>query len=78
MAARLRGVQRRTAVQGDHDLNRYTRAQVIIKDPKVAALRITGMFRTGDIQRFGRTIAAILPVRPVKRDADTYELVAGS
>ena len=57
-------------------LNRYTRAQVVIKDPKVAALRITGMFRTGDIQRFGRTIAAVLPVRLLKRDADTYELVA--
>lgn len=58
-------------------LNRYTRAQIVIKDPKVAALRITGMFRTGDIQRFGRTIAAVLPVRLVKRDADTYELVGG-
>jgi transmembrane sensor len=56
-------------------LNRYTRAQVVIKDPKVAALRITGMFRTGDIQRFGRTVAAVLPVRLIKRDADTYELV---
>jgi transmembrane sensor len=57
-------------------LNRYTRAQVVIKDPKVATLRITGMFRTGDVQRFGRTIAAVLPVRLIKRDADTYELVA--
>jgi transmembrane sensor len=57
-------------------LNRYTRAQVVIKDPKVAALRITGMFRTGDVQRFGRTIAAVLPVRLLKRDANTYELVA--
>lgn len=57
-------------------LNRYTRAQVVIKDPKVASLRITGMFRTGDIQRFGRTVAAVLPVHLIQRDANTYELVA--
>lgn len=57
-------------------LNRYTRAQIVIKDPKVAALRITGVFTTGDIQRFGRSVAEVLPVRMVARDADTYELVS--
>ena len=57
-------------------LNRYTRAQVVIKDPKVAALRITGVFKTGDIERFGRSVSQVLPVRMVARDADTYELVS--
>jgi transmembrane sensor len=57
-------------------LNRYTRAQIVIKDPKVAALRITGLFRTGDAVRFGRNVAQVLPVKLVARDADTYELVA--
>jgi transmembrane sensor len=44
-------------------LNRYTRAQIVIKDPKVAALRITGVFKTGDIERFGRSVSQVLPVR---------------
>jgi len=57
-------------------LNRYTCARIVIKDPKVAALRITGVFKTGDIKRFGRSISLVLPVKMVARDADTYELVA--
>jgi transmembrane sensor len=57
-------------------LNRYTRAQIIIKDPRVAALRITGVFKTGDIERFGRSVSQVLPVRMVARDVDTYELVS--
>ncbi|WP_168072175.1 FecR domain-containing protein [Caulobacter sp. SSI4214] len=57
-------------------LNRYTRAQIVIKDPKVAALRITGVFKTGDIKRFGRSVSEVLPVRMMARDANTYELVS--
>jgi transmembrane sensor len=57
-------------------LNRYTRARIVIKDPKVAAMRITGLFRTGDVVRFGRNVSQVLPVKLVARDADTYELVA--
>ncbi|NQE62722.1 FecR domain-containing protein [Caulobacter sp. RHG1] len=57
-------------------LNRHTRAQIVIKDPKVAALRITGVFRTGDIKRFGRSVSEVLPVRMIARDANTYELVS--
>lgn len=57
-------------------LNRHTRAQIIIRDPKVAALRITGVFKTGDIERFGRAVSQVLPVRMIARDADTYELVS--
>ncbi|MDR7114152.1 FecR domain-containing protein [Caulobacter sp. BE254] len=57
-------------------LNRYTRAQIVIRDPKVGALRITGVFKTGDIRRFGRSVSQVLPVRMIARDADTYELVS--
>ena len=57
-------------------LNRHTRAQIVIKDRKVGALRITGAFKTGDIQRFGRSVSQVLPVRMIARDAQTYELVS--
>lgn len=57
-------------------LNRYTRARIVIRDPKVAALRITGVFKTGDVKRFGRSVSQVLPVRMIARDVDTYELVS--
>lgn len=57
-------------------LNRYTRAQIVIRDPKVAALRITGVFKTGDVERFGRSVSQVLPVRMIARNGETYELVS--
>lgn len=57
-------------------LNRYTRVRIVIRDPKVAALRITGVFKTGDARRFGRSVAQVLPVRMIARDVDTFELVS--
>jgi transmembrane sensor len=57
-------------------LNRYTRVRIVIRDPKVAALRITGVFKTGDARRFGRSVSEVLPVRMIARDVDTYELVS--
>jgi len=57
-------------------LNRSTRAQIVIRDPKVAAMRVTGQFRTGDIERFGRALRMVLPVRIVARGPDRYEIVS--
>lgn len=56
-------------------LNRSTRAQMFILNPKVAAMRVTGQFRTGDIERFGRALRLVLPVRIVARGPDRYEIV---
>lgn len=56
-------------------LNRSTRAQIFIRDPKVAAMRVTAQFRTGNVERFGRALALALPVRVVARGADRYEIV---
>lgn len=56
-------------------LNRSTRAQIFIRDPKVAAMRVTGQFRTGDIARFGRALGSVLPVSILARGPDRYEIV---
>lgn len=56
-------------------LNRSTRAQIVIRDPGVAAMRVTAQFRTGDIERFGRALSLALPVRIVARATDRYEIV---
>lgn len=58
------------------ELNRYSRTQIVIRDPRVAGLRISGRFRTGDVRRFCRAVALVQAVRAVQRGPDTIELVA--
>ncbi len=41
-------------------------------------MRISGMFRAGDVERFGRTLAQIHPVRLVRTGADHLEIVAAN
>jgi len=48
------------------EMNRYTTDRLVIRDPRVAALRVTGTLRAGDISRFAATIKAIHPVRVVR------------
>jgi transmembrane sensor len=57
------------------ELNRYSSDRLIVRDPRVAALRITGMFRAGDPVRFGRTLAEIQPVKIVRVGPDQLEIV---
>lgn len=49
------------------EVNRYSRDQLVIRDPAVAALRISGQFRAGEAERFARTVAEVHPVRLVRR-----------
>lgn len=44
------------------ELNRYSRDRLVIEDPAVAAFHVTGVFKTGDLNRFARTVEEILPV----------------
>ncbi|WP_165186014.1 FecR family protein [Caulobacter soli] len=46
-------------------MNRYTDGKLVIVDPKVGALRISGAFRTNDPARFAKTLTALYPVRLV-------------
>jgi transmembrane sensor len=45
------------------EVGRYTRAQVVLAEPQVASLRISGRFRTNDVPGFFRALQAALPVR---------------
>jgi transmembrane sensor len=47
-------------------INRGSAEQLTIKDPKVAGLRITGVFRAGEGARFARTLSQAYPVRVVR------------
>ena len=57
------------------ELNRYTGDQLIIRDPTVADLRISGTFRTGDTARFARVLSTIYPVRIVPAGNGKLEIV---
>lgn len=61
----------RTAVA---EMSRYSNRPMTIADDQVGNLRISGVFRTGDISNFGDIVSAILPV-DARTEADgTIEL----
>jgi transmembrane sensor len=58
------------------DLNRTSADQLVVRDPQIARLRISGRFQTGDSARFGRTLAQVHPVRVVETAPHRFEIVA--
>lgn len=58
-------------------MNRYARAQILIRDPHIAALRVTGQFRSDGAERFVRDVAELHNLRIVQR-AEQVELVRKS
>lgn len=56
------------------EVNRYSSRPIVITDPAVAAMRVSGQFKAGDAERFARTVAEIHPLRVVHRDGE-IELV---
>lgn len=57
------------------ELNRYSRAQLKVDDPRIAGLTVSGVFQTSDARRFARTIAQIHPVRVEADGVDTLRIV---
>ncbi|HKS20803.1 MAG TPA: FecR family protein [Bradyrhizobium sp.] len=45
------------------EMNRYTRREMIIGDARSAQLRVSGVFRTGNSERFAAIVGELLPVR---------------
>jgi transmembrane sensor len=56
-------------------INLYAPERIVIRDPKVASMRISGEFRAGDAMRFAGAVAELRPVRAVRRSGEV-ELVA--
>ena len=52
------------------EVNRYSRDQIVIRDPAVAAMRISGQFRAGDADRFAQTVAELRPVQVARHDGN--------
>jgi transmembrane sensor len=54
-------------------MNRYSPEQIVISDPTVASIRVSGQFRAGDARRFAATLAEIHKLRSIRR-GDQIEL----
>ena len=55
-------------------VNRYGGTQIIITDPKVGAMKISGVFNAGDVLGFVEIVTHYLPVRAVTEDPHTIAL----
>jgi transmembrane sensor len=58
-------------------LNRYPGPALVVRDPRVADLRVSGMFKLGDPERFGRAVEQIYPVRARPADGKVEIVPAG-
>jgi transmembrane sensor len=56
-------------------INRYARNPVVVDDTETGALRISGVFHTGDVEGFVNTIVEYLPVRAEKEPDGTTRLM---
>ena len=56
-------------------LNRYPGQTLIVENPRVTSLRVSGNFRLGDARRFGRALEEVYPVRVRERGPDQIEIV---
>jgi transmembrane sensor len=55
------------------EMNRHGGRKIVIADPRVGALKISGRFKLGEPERFLRTVSMLLPVRAV-RVGETLEI----
>jgi transmembrane sensor len=56
------------------DLNRYGGTQIVLADPKLASLRVSGVFHTGRPDDFVEAITSAFPVQIARQDENTIVL----
>jgi len=56
------------------EMNRYSRRQVVLSDPRLGALKISGAFNTGDVGTFVEALTDYFPIERATREDDTIVL----
>lgn len=56
------------------ELNRYSAKPIVVRDPRVADMRISGIVKTGDADAFAALVGAMLPVAARKNERGEVEL----
>lgn len=51
-----------TLAEAATEMNRYSGKQIVIGDPAVGRLRVSGVFRTGNPERFAAIVGELLPI----------------
>ena len=55
-----------TLASAAEEMNRYTERKLVVADPDVAALRLSGVYRVGDTAAFANAVSMLLPVHVVQ------------
>jgi transmembrane sensor len=63
-----------TLAEAVGEMNRYGQVRLEVTDPRLAKLRISGVYHVGDPAGFAQSAATLLPVR-IERRADSIRLV---
>jgi transmembrane sensor len=64
-----------TLAEAAAELNKNSERRLVVRDPRVAGLRVSGRFLTGDVERFAHIVAEIHPVRVTRRDDGAVEIL---
>jgi transmembrane sensor len=56
------------------ELNRYSKTRILINDPRIAALKVSGVFNAERPENFVAAVTAFYPIVAVHRSADVTEL----
>jgi len=59
-------------------VNRYGGTQIVVADPQVGAMKISGVFNAGDVLGFVEIVTHYLPVRAVSENSSTIALQSQS
>jgi transmembrane sensor len=64
-----------TLAEASAELNRYSNRRLVVRDPAIAALRISGVFRSAAPERFANAVSEVLPVA-TRQGPNEIEIVA--
>lgn len=65
-----------TLIDAAEELNRYSDNHLVIADPRLASLRVSGVFSTKDVSEVAKAFAALYDLK-VEKDGSDYKLKAG-
>jgi transmembrane sensor len=65
-----------TLIDAAEELNRYSETHLVIADPRLASLRVSGVFSTKDVPEVAKAFATLYGLK-VEQDGRDYKLKAG-
>jgi transmembrane sensor len=64
-----------TLIDAAEELNRYSDTHLVIADPQIASLRVSGIFSTKDVPEVAKAFATLYRLK-VEQDGKDYKLKA--